>query len=823
MPNPVTVITAAAAARGTAVNAHPGGPGGPTRFKTPRSPRLGPRHGDLVDALRALLDRHADVDLGELGAAVRLQLGQREVARPGQRISELALGSRFPSAGELDAIVQRCAGNAPVLRERFARLHAAAARERQTRRTNPAAPAPSPLGAVAGSRVGDPRSWTRLGVHAPITLLSDGQDLSARAAAGELPGYVLREVDQTELRPALQAVADGAPPPVRLVVIVGESAAGKSRAAAEAVRTVLPDWTLVVPRRPADLVALHPDQRGGVSPAQVVVWLDEIQHLLTPPDAVAALHRLLDLPAGPVVLLATLRTDAEFALRDSPGWQLLDRADHRITLHRRSPDRDVRERELARARDLADAGDPWLAEALDKTGDRYGIAEWLAAGPQLLRELERARSSDADPVARLGAAIVDAAVDCYRAGYTRAVPAPLLHVAARLYLDDRARFITDERFAAALEWARRPVAGATGLLLHRRARGDLAFDYLIGHASRHGAVAVPDRLWPILARHLTPATHATVAIAAAHNGHRDLALQLADRRPDTHLYAELSDVVGLARLADAGDWRAADLLAELLAERGDQTGLPSHPDVAGSDLPAAHQLAELLARRGDEAELQRRADAGDQPAARRLAELLAERGDATELQRRADAGDQPAVIHLAQLLARRRDEAGLQRRADAGEGYAGDQLAWLLARRGDAAGLERRADAGEQYAARLLAELLAERGDEAGLQRRAAAGDQPAADLLADVLAEEGDEVELQRRADAGNRQIASYLVELLAERGDEAGLQRRADAGDWLAAYRLVGLLAVRGDEPGLERRAAAGDSEAADEIARLRARSPR
>lgn len=148
---------------------------------------------------------------------------------------------------------------------------------------------------------------------------------------------------------------------------------------------------------------------------RVVVWLDEVQHLLAQPEALAALHRLLDLPTGPVVLLATLRTDAELALRGSPGWQLLDRADHRITLYRRSPDPAARQRELARAREFADTGDPWLREASAKIGDRYGIAEWLAAGPQLLRELERARSTDADPVARAGAAIVDAAINCYRA------------------------------------------------------------------------------------------------------------------------------------------------------------------------------------------------------------------------------------------------------------------------------------------------------------------------------------------------------------------------------------------------------------------------
>jgi hypothetical protein len=175
----------------------------PSRFRKPRSSALGPRHGDLVDALRALLDAHPDVDLGDLGAAVRLQLGRREVPRPGQRISELAHGSRFPTAAELDAIVQHCAGSGPAAPERFARLHTAAARERQVRRTGPPTAPSETMPPAVGSRVGDPRSWTRLGVHAPITLLVDGQDLSSKVAAGELPGYVLREVDKTDLRPAL--------------------------------------------------------------------------------------------------------------------------------------------------------------------------------------------------------------------------------------------------------------------------------------------------------------------------------------------------------------------------------------------------------------------------------------------------------------------------------------------------------------------------------------------------------------------------------------------------------------------------------------------
>jgi hypothetical protein len=165
-----------------------------------------------------------------------------------------------------------CAGEAPGRRERFARLHQAAADERNTRRATPAVPARPQSGGVVGPRVRDPRNWVRLGVHAPITLLSTGEDLSERARAGELPAYVLREVDRLQLRPVLDAAEDGDEPPVRLVVIVGESSAGKSRMAAEAARAVLPDWTLAVPRTTADVTALC---KGDPPPRRVLVWLDE--------------------------------------------------------------------------------------------------------------------------------------------------------------------------------------------------------------------------------------------------------------------------------------------------------------------------------------------------------------------------------------------------------------------------------------------------------------------------------------------------------------------------------------------------------------------
>ena len=98
------------------------------------------------------------------------------------------------------------------------------------------------------------------------------------------------------------------------------------------------------------------------------------------------------------------------------------------------------------------------------------------------------------------------------------------------------------------------------------------------------------------------------------------------------------------KAADAGDWEAADQLAE----------------------------------RGDLDELRARADAGDKSAAYQLAVLLARRGDLDELRARADTGDGAADQELAELLARRGDLEELRARTDAGSDYAGEQLTGLL-------------------------------------------------------------------------------------------------------------------------------------------------
>jgi hypothetical protein len=225
--------------------------------------------------------------------------------------------------------------------------------------------------------VRDFTDWDALGVHRPFTVFADRTDRSADVDAGVLPSYVPRDKDEIELRPHLRAMA-GPRPPVntRLIVVTGESSAGKTRMAVEAMRAELGEWRLLVPTGVHGMSQVSADH---VNLRRTVVWLDEVQEFLGQPAGTELLRRLLTAPDGPTVLLGTIRADVDESLRDTSGWRLLDRLAVWIRLPRRFGDI-----ELNAARELDT--DPWIREALARMGDRHGLAEFLAAGPQLLRE-----------------------------------------------------------------------------------------------------------------------------------------------------------------------------------------------------------------------------------------------------------------------------------------------------------------------------------------------------------------------------------------------------------------------------------------------------
>ncbi|WP_036374530.1 hypothetical protein [Micromonospora sp. ATCC 39149] len=102
-----------------------------------------------------------------------------------------------------------------------------------------------------------------------------------------------------------------------LVVLHGGPATGKTRAALEAVREVLPDWPVLRPLSTAELldaVRRPAPQRG------TVIWLDDAGDLLDAAEEVPLeMRRLLGRSGpAPVVVVATLRSDRLRQLAD-PG------------------------------------------------------------------------------------------------------------------------------------------------------------------------------------------------------------------------------------------------------------------------------------------------------------------------------------------------------------------------------------------------------------------------------------------------------------------------------------------------------------------------
>lgn len=136
-----------------------------------------------------------------------------------------------------------------------------------------------------------------------------------------LPGYVKRGHDLV----LAEAVRDAAAGRSRMVVLVGGSSTGKTRACWEAVQPLADmGWRLWHPFDPTRAEAALDDLHRVAR--RTVVWLNEAQHYLGGRKAgeriAAALHGLLTTPErGPVLVLGTLWPEyaARYAAMPSPG------------------------------------------------------------------------------------------------------------------------------------------------------------------------------------------------------------------------------------------------------------------------------------------------------------------------------------------------------------------------------------------------------------------------------------------------------------------------------------------------------------------------
>ncbi|MGD1224959.1 tetratricopeptide repeat protein, partial [Streptomyces krungchingensis] len=425
----------------------------------------------------------------------------------------------------------------------------------------------------------------RLGVHpAPISVVDQAAH-AANGATERVPVYVPRDIDE-ELR---ERLARGG-----FVLLVGDSTAGKSRAAYEAMIATLPDHVLIAPQ---DRAAVPAALAQAADERRCVLWLSDLeQYLGTGGLTRTGIARVLGGTGHHRVILASLRAAEQARLTGGPATQdeagrvayneareALEQA-HQLRVQRVF---SAAEQERARARDW----DPRIADALHHT-DTYGIAEYIAAGPDLLRDWQDAWSPNTDPATPThprAAALIAAAVDIRRAGHTAPLPRRLLEATHEHYLTQQGGTrLQPEPLETAWAWATRPQRATTALLQPEGDAHVQVFDYLTDTVQRQSASDdhVPAYIIETMLADCDPEDASNVAATMYSQGRYQLAASgwrltfetrktaLGPEHPDTLTSRNnLATVLGdLGRLTEAeAEHRAVlDIRTRLLG--------PEHPD-----------------------------------------------------------------------------------------------------------------------------------------------------------------------------------------------------------------------------------------------------
>ncbi|WP_329345352.1 helix-turn-helix domain-containing protein [Streptomyces microflavus] len=245
-----------------------------------------------------------------------------------------------------------------------------------------------------------------------------------------LPGYVRREHD----RLLAEVVREAEQGRSRMVVLVGESSTGKTRACWEAVQPLAEKgWRLWHPFDPTRAKAAL-EELQDVGP-RTVVWLNEAQHYfgdrLVGEQVAAAVHALLIEPErAPVLVLGTLWHQYFTQYTALPG---ADGADPHSRVRELLSERTVSVPEAFNASELAVAsslarGDVLLADALTRARADGRLCQDLAGAPMLLKRYE-----NGSPAAR---ALLEAAMDARRLGFGLHIPQAFLTDAALDYVHD---------------------------------------------------------------------------------------------------------------------------------------------------------------------------------------------------------------------------------------------------------------------------------------------------------------------------------------------------------------------------------------------------
>ncbi|MER6205964.1 hypothetical protein ABT159_10910, partial [Streptomyces sp. NPDC001642] len=286
----------------------------------------------------------------------------------------------------------------------------------------------------------------------------DAASSSATSRVRALPGCVPREHDRV-LDDAVRDVAAGRS---RILMLVGTSSTGKTRACWEAVQPLAEKgWRLWHPFDPTRAEAAL-EELPHVGP-RTVVWLNEAQHYLGDQKSgeriAAAVHRLLvDEQRGPVLVLGTLWPEyaAAYTALPTPGGQDPYSRVRELLAGRTLAVPDAFDTAaLTAAATLAENGDRLLAHALTRARDDGRITQDLAGALELLNCYEHAT-----PAAR---ALLEAAMDARRLGVGLHLPQTFLTDAAPDYLTDT------EYDQLTEDWAERAYAELANLVHGKQA------------------------------------------------------------------------------------------------------------------------------------------------------------------------------------------------------------------------------------------------------------------------------------------------------------------------------------------------------------------
>ncbi|MER5876722.1 tetratricopeptide repeat protein [Streptomyces sp. NPDC001910] len=310
----------------------------------------------------------------------------------------------------------------------------------------------------------------------------------------DAPPYIPRDIE-ADLRHAIHGGG--------FILLIGDSTAGKTRSGFEAARALLPEHVLLSPRRregiPSVVTSLNVRR-------PYLIWLDDLERFLGP-DGITSerLSRILAHHEDKVLLIATMRSheydhysEHSEASIDSSGYDAW--RDARDVVRRAKKIRVPRRwsnDELNRA--ALHKSDNRINRAL-KAADRFGVAEVLASGPELVEAWQNAWAPGVHP---RGAAIVLAAVDIRRSGVHGPIPCRLLEELHGPYLETRGgNLLRPESFQEGLSWALRPFShSGASMLLEEPAEEYRAFDYLLETLNRD---LVPDHTWDTVLAHVTP-------------------------------------------------------------------------------------------------------------------------------------------------------------------------------------------------------------------------------------------------------------------------------------------------------------------------------